>query len=69
MVHPGESIIVNVGMQDYDKFSPNDTVCVGGAGFGPFDSYQLASLSVPGSIHMADNGEAECQAKFNIHRV
>ncbi len=69
LVHPGEIISVNVAMQDYDKFSPNDTVCTGGTAFGPFDSYALAHLSTPGGIHMADNGDAECQVSLYVRRV
>jgi hypothetical protein len=69
VVHPGETITVNVAMQDYDQFSANDTVCTSGAAFGPFDSSQLASLFLPSTIHMADNGNAECLVKFHLHTI
>jgi hypothetical protein len=45
------------------------SVCSGGASFGPFDSNQLSPLFVPGTIHVPDNGSAECSVKFNVHRI
>jgi len=69
VVQPDEGITVNFAMQDYDSASANDTVCTGGKGFGPFSSSQLASLYVEDKIHIADNGDAECQVKLKLRSI
>jgi hypothetical protein len=70
-VRPGEQFKVTVAMQDYDALSANDNVCVGSLWFGPYTAAELqAKKFVPDSwgktIHMPDNGSAECWVAFHL---
>ena len=65
-VHPGETIKVAVHMKDYDSASSDDEVCTGSKTYGPFTDAQLQSISFGDSIHMPDNGNAECIVGFSV---
>ena len=70
-VRPGEQFKVTVAMQDYDKGSANDSLCVGNLWFGPYTATELYAKkfvfdSVGKTIFVPDNGNGECQVFFHL---
>jgi hypothetical protein len=70
-VRPGEQIILEVNLVDYDALSANDPACVGTLTFGPYTAAELIAKkyvadSQGKKITMPWNGHGECQVAFHF---